>query len=302
MTVEYTYSCDDEEALRAEFGQSYGQMVQQPDDPDRIAAEAEAQRRRGGRPKADPRLRALNPEWKEAHSWLSVGKPEHGYALICNICCCYLRNPLNLFMPGFVSTSGKACGTKYPHGAFWSSGPQLAYLRAHELDPHHIAALALHRKALPQIAPAMQAVADAQTLAEQRLFVVAFTIGKEDMAILKMNALCNMVKIMSSDALVGVSGHYQEDCACREMVMCLGEELRERHLQDLRDTPALALIIDETTDNRTIEQLIMFNRLIKDYRSLLRYTAMIEVSGTTSEELYTAVTEWCVQPSTMRVI
>lgn len=293
---------EDEQALRMEFGDAYVSSILAKEDPDRIKAEAEAKaeaaRRRGGRPqaktKADPRQRALNPAWKKEFDWLRVGGPERRYALTCDICCSYLRKPLNLFMPGFVSKTGKASGTKYPYGAEWESGPQLAFVRAHERDPNHCDALTVKCKAQQEIAPAMQSAADAQTLAEQRLFVVAYTIAHEDFAIVKMRALCSMVNIMDSSVLGILSGHYQEDCACREMVMFLGEELRERHLEDLRNSPTLGLIIDETTDRKTMEQLIMYNRLIKDYKSLLRYTAMIEVPGTTSEELFTAVTEWCV--------
>lgn len=218
-------------------------------------------------------MRKFLPTWKRPSPEMPKGRPWliWSAAFLCMSCSvCAIHGMENEWVPGAVDG--------HPHGAFFKEGPSLKRIKEHETSADHAAASEIDQSLQPQIGPVLREALDAYDEQMVKLFMTAYTIAKEDMALVKMMPLSQLLHLIGTK-LDKVGHHYQNRDAAREFIECLAAELRADHVEDLIMSPMIALMLDETTDKSTQEQLIIFTRLIKDGRSILRYAGLVEVDS-----------------------
>ena len=231
-------------------------------------------------------MRKFLPTWKRPSPEMPKGRPWliWSAAFLCMSCSvCAIHGMENEWVPGAVDG--------HPHGAFFKEGPSLKRIKEHETSADHAAASEIDQSLQPQIGPVLREALDAYDEQMVKLFMTAYTIAKEDMALVKMMPLSQLLHLIGTK-LDKVGHHYQNNHAARKFIECLAAELRADHVEDLIMPPVIALMLDETTDKSTQEQLIIFTRLIKDGRSILRYAGLVEVDSTSAESLFTHVVDF----------
>ena len=247
--------------------------------------------RNSKQPAKDPKpskrkpVRGFRKQWKQPTQALPKGRPwlVWNAAALCMTCmACTLHGMTNSFVAG---------SDGHPNGAFFKEGPSLKRIMDHERGPDHIASMELDAQLQPEIGPVLREALSELDDQLLKLMMSAYTIAKEDMALEKMVPLSELLHLVGTN-LDKVGKHYQGPRAAREMIECLAAELRADHIEDLIATPVVGLMVDETTDKSTQEQLIIFTRLIKNGRSILRYAGLVDVDGTSSEALYDHVIDF----------
>ena len=80
-------------------------------------------------------------------------------------------------------------------------------------------------------------------------------LAREDLAILKLDALCSLIQVCGADMLT-----YGNACSGNEMLHCLATVRLNCIIQSVQESPYFSILIDESTNVAATKQLIMYLR------------------------------------------
>lgn len=99
----------------------------------------------------------------------------------------------------------------------------------------------------------------------------------ESIAMIKLSSLYDMVQSLSiaSEMFKDMPKNYVNHARCREFVMALSAALKGRIWQDILNSPYVSILIDESTDISTSENLIIYFIYEKNGRAQASYVALL---------------------------
>ena len=99
----------------------------------------------------------------------------------------------------------------------------------------------------------------------------------ESIAMIKLSSLYDMVQSLSiaSEMFKDMPKNYVNHARCREFVMALSAALKGRLWQDILISPYVSILIDESTDISTSENLIIYFIYEKNGRAQASYVALL---------------------------
>ena len=161
-----------------------------------------------------------------------------------------------------------------------STNFRVSSLREHEGSSGHLNSLKLdsdiQSRQIPSVSECINKESDKIEAAVCRLIRTAYTVAKSHMPISMYAELCEL-QLCNDTCLT--KNLYQEDSACTEFITLISQSLDDSLIEKLRQSPALGLMIDESTDLGMEKHLIVFiNYLDKgilqtSYLTLIKLTA-----------------------------
>lgn len=112
-------------------------------------------------------------------------------------------------------------------------------------------------------------------------------LAKEKIALGKLASLCDLVALHG----VALGKHYVNHVAARDFALSIAHVLRMRIINAARVSPALGLMVDESTDVGKHGNSILYLRLLMGGVFVTVFYRIVQVSDATAEGLATLITE-----------
>ena len=110
-------------------------------------------------------------------------------------------------------------------------------------------------------------------------------LAREDLAILKFNTLCGLVQSCGAPML----NSYRNSHSGSEMLKCLASVVRSDLFKCARNSPFLAILIDESTDVSVHKQLIVYLRYIGSSGPVTQFASLLQLEDGTAATIYTTI-------------
>ena len=199
--------------------------------------------------------RSFNAKWLQLFAWLTFDSIRN--AMFCTICQKHKKKN-NFVYPG-------------------ASNFRKSSLVDHASSNDHVQALksdeaAKDNKLKTMVEKVYEKTDDAMTT----LFRNAYYIAKENLPIDKYQSLNELSKMNGAPI---TSTMYQEDTACSEFIKIISSQIEQTVLQDVKDSPAFSIMIDESTDLSTQKHLILYLSYLKDAKLTITYSKLINLTA-----------------------
>ena len=115
---------------------------------------------------------------------------------------------------------------------------------------------------------------------------MAYTVAKTNLPISMYSELCQL-QLCNDTCLT--KNLYQEDSACSEFISLISDHLDETLLVKLRNSPALGLMVDESTDLGLEKHMIVFINYIDNGSVQTKYLTLIKLASADSSVVYNSL-------------
>lgn len=241
--------------------------------------------RKQGQKKQKQHTNAIKADWYVKYDWLDKENCERYQRLICRVCT--EMNGNSKFNLHFKErcTGG-------------SSSLRADTLKEHHESPTHagcVRALADKKRAETEgtASSLLRTMSDREREAIVASLRATFWLTKQEIAHLKfpsLRALLEVLGVKSFDVLSKENAKYISDVAVRQFIESIAVVVEQDQLDDMRSSPAVCVLVDESTDNANVKQLLVYIRYVKDGVSRTGFLGIANVNDGGAQTIFTAVT------------
>lgn len=212
--------------------------------------------------------RSFNRKWLETFNWLRYDDSLN--AMFCNICQIH-KQKNNFVSPG-------------------SSNFRKSAVVEHASSNDHVQSLKLETAAKSnQIVNLIDKVHEKADDAMCTLFRNAYFVAKENLPIDKFQAVNDLTKL---NGAIITNKLYQEDNACSEFIQIMSELLEDEVVTELKSSPAVGIMVDESTDLSTQKHLILYVSYLKEGKLKTVFGKLINLSSATAVSITAQLTAY----------
>ena len=208
-------------------------------------------------------------KWLEEFRWL---KYENG-AMFCSICMLH-KNKSKFSQNG-------------------STNFRVSTLHEHETSSGHLHALKLgsdiQSKRIPSIKTCVAKETDEIEAAVCRLIRIAYEVAVDDLLITKYANLCTL-QICNDTKLT--TNLYQDSVACDEFISLISRHLDDGLIEKIRQSPALGIMIDESTDLSMEKHLIVYVNYLEKGVLYTRFLTIIKLTAADASVVYNSLVSY----------
>jgi hypothetical protein len=236
------------------------------------------------------RGKAFQPEWFKAFPWLDEDASKGLNAFVCKFC---------------TATNQANCAFNKSQGGAYKDNLRRDKLKLHEESVAHLRAQreveSMKRKSQTQVDSTPLLEAEKAELIKRAKMLM--WLSAEEIAHAKFPSLCahhdDLVDTAVREALkaAGVevpakpprprNAQFVSDYFARQMIQSLATVIENRHLELIKQSPAVSVLIDDSTDEGNIKQLSVVIRYVNKGESRVAFLGLIDIPDGGAETVYT---------------
>lgn len=127
---------------------------------------------------------------------------------------------------------------------------------------------------------------------------LVYWLCAESIAMLKLASLYTMITSLPKLAEAfgsAIPKNYVNAARCRDFVMALDSVIKVKLWEDILSSPYVSVLIDESTDISTSENLIIYIAYLKDNRPKARYVGLKHAAAVDAESLTPVVVDFLTE-------
>jgi hypothetical protein len=227
--------------------------------------------------------------WFRDYPWLDKEKSSRLNAFVCAIC----------------TTDKQSNSFNESKGGAYKDNVRADKLALHEKSAGHIDAEKRVRKATSTNSELKSQPTLVQQLTSPEkaaIGVCARTLlwlATEEVAHSKYESLRNLLSDVGVNfgALAAGNASYTSDFFARQMLESLAWVTEQQHIEHIRSSPAVSVIIDESTDNANVKELCAYGRYTHKGEAKVAFLGIVDIPEGGAETVYKAVAKLLVDKS-----
>lgn len=208
----------------------------------------------------------FNKTWLDEFKWLVFEKD----AMFCSLCITHINKSK-------FSQSG-------------SLNFRISTLREHESSSGHVKSLKMateiKENKIPSLTVSLKEKADKIELAICRLIRAAYTVAKKHLPIQSYQDLCAL-QICNGTLLTRKL--YQDTYACSEFIKIIFDYFDETLLAKLRESPALGIMVDKSTDLSMEKHLIVYMNYLEEGNLRTSFLTLLKLVSADANAVYSTL-------------
>ena len=208
----------------------------------------------------------FNKTWLDEFKWLVFEKG----AMFCSLCLTHKNKSM-------FSQSG-------------SLNFRISTLREHESSSGHVKSLKtateIKENKIPSMTVSLKEKADKIELAICRLIRTAYTVAKKHLPIQFYPELCAL-QICNGTLLTRKL--YQDTYACSEFIKIISDYFDQTLLEKLRESPALGIMVDESTDLSMEKHLIVYMNYLEQGNLRTSFLTLLKLVSADANAVYSTL-------------